>query len=288
MEAYQSDAPTSVFSFSPAMMPASAPTMILHSPQRNRSPSEESDSFNPSISSPSSVSAPSLPEVRLREEEELGRYSPRAAVAGRLGQLAIRGDHIPSPQFLGGNSSQSPLAHSAAPRCWPTPYSSPYDMPETNPQAGTDPVALGPPQVTIKNQSLEKNATSASSPQKKTTLSPRKRRTLQKTQQGRKKSPPPASSTSDDSLTWHDSEITGHDPTDPTDDGYGINGIGFKPTAAMAWARSQKRQRQLADWKSRETREAREKRRERRDGVDFEKLRTIQKGAIQKKVKFDV
>ncbi|KAB8070266.1 hypothetical protein BDV29DRAFT_194238 [Aspergillus leporis] len=262
--------------------------MVLNSPQRNRSPSEESDSYNPSISSPSSVSAPSLHEVRLREEEELGRYSPRAAVAGRLGQLVIRGDQIPSPQFLSGNSSQSPLAQSASPGCWPTQYINSYDMPETNPQTGTNPVVRGPSQATVDNQSRQNSATPAASPKKQTTPSPRKRRTPQKAQQGRKKSPPPANSAADDSLTWRDSEITGHDPTDPSDDGYGINGIGFKPTAAMAWARSQKRQRQLADWRSRETREAREKRRERRDGADFEKLRTIQKGAIQKKVKFDV
>lgn len=63
---------------------------------------------------------------------------------------------------------------------------------------------------------------------------------------------------------WHDSEITGHNPTDPSDDGYGINGIGFKPTPAIAWARSQKRKQQLADYKSRETKEARQRRIERR------------------------
>lgn len=65
---------------------------------------------------------------------------------------------------------------------------------------------------------------------------------------------------------WHESEITGHDPDDPTDDGYGINGIGFKPTPAIAWARSQKRKQQLADYRSREAREARQKRTERRRG----------------------
>lgn len=63
---------------------------------------------------------------------------------------------------------------------------------------------------------------------------------------------------------WHDSEITGHNPSDPADDGEGINGIGFKPTPAIAWARSQKRKQQLADYKSRETREARQRRIERR------------------------
>ncbi|KAI8939340.1 hypothetical protein NX059_003131 [Plenodomus lindquistii] len=74
-------------------------------------------------------------------------------------------------------------------------------------------------------------------------------------------SPPPSV------LTWQDSEITGHlaDPsTDPDDDGTGLNGIGFKPTPALAYARSQKRRQQLNEWKLRETREARAKRSERR------------------------
>ncbi|GMF71313.1 hypothetical protein AFCA_001000 [Aspergillus flavus] len=267
------------------MMPTSLPTMVLNSPKPKRSASEESDSYSPSISSPSSVSAPSLPEVKLREEEELGRYSPRAAVAGRLGQLAIRGDHFPTPQFLNGNTSQSSLAHSAQSGCWATSYSSSYDMSETNSATETNTVASGPAEAIIDDRS---NATPTPFPKKQATQSPRKRRNPPKTQRPRRKSPPPTSSAADDSLTWHDSEITGHDPNDPNDDGYGINGIGFKPTAAMAWNRSQKRQKQLAEWKSREAREARERRREKRDAVGFEKLRTIQSGAIHKRVKFDV
>ncbi|OAL32082.1 hypothetical protein AYO20_08020 [Fonsecaea nubica] len=68
---------------------------------------------------------------------------------------------------------------------------------------------------------------------------------------------------------WQDSEITGHDPDDPSDDGYGINGIGFKPTAAVAWSRSQRRKQQLSDYKNREAREARQQRSERRKrGLD--------------------
>lgn len=67
-------------------------------------------------------------------------------------------------------------------------------------------------------------------------------------------------------LTWHDDEITGHDPDDPDDDGEGINGIGFKPTPAIAYARAEMRKKQLADYRSRESREARAKRNERRRG----------------------
>lgn len=62
------------------------------------------------------------------------------------------------------------------------------------------------------------------------------------------------------SLHWEESEITGHNPSDPEDDGEGINGVGFKPTAAIARARSERRRKQLADYKSREDKDARDAR----------------------------
>ncbi len=79
-------------------------------------------------------------------------------------------------------------------------------------------------------------------------------------------SPVPSSST----LWWTDKEITGHNPTDPTDDGYGINGVGFVPTTAIANARAERRKRQVADWKNREAKEARQKRSDRRRRKDAE------------------
>lgn len=48
------------------------------------------------------------------------------------------------------------------------------------------------------------------------------------------------------------------------DDGYGINGVGFLPTPAIAHARVERRRRQVAEWKNREAREARQKRSEMR------------------------
>ncbi|ROW15697.1 hypothetical protein VPNG_02198 [Cytospora leucostoma] len=68
------------------------------------------------------------------------------------------------------------------------------------------------------------------------------------------------------SLTWHEDEITVYDPEDKDDDGTGINGIGFKPTPAIAYARTMKRRQQLADYKKREEREARARRSSRRRG----------------------
>lgn len=65
-------------------------------------------------------------------------------------------------------------------------------------------------------------------------------------------------------LWWEEEEITGHDPQDPTDDGYGINGIGFIPTPAVERARVELRKRQIAAWKIREAKEARQARSDRR------------------------
>jgi hypothetical protein len=80
----------------------------------------------------------------------------------------------------------------------------------------------------------------------------------------RKASPSPHAVHLRRTLTWSDAEITGHLLLDPEDDGTGLNGIGFKPTPAVAWARSQRRKKQLAEWKAREAREARAKRSEKR------------------------
>ncbi|OJD35926.1 uncharacterized protein BKCO1_1400099 [Diplodia corticola] len=75
--------------------------------------------------------------------------------------------------------------------------------------------------------------------------------------------PPPSSDQA--ALTWQDSEITGHEiDRECDDDGYGINGLGFRPTHAVAQHRALKRRQQLLEWRAREAREARQKRSERR------------------------
>ncbi|KAK5454358.1 hypothetical protein LTS15_006358 [Exophiala xenobiotica] len=100
----------------------------------------------------------------------------------------------------------------------------------------------------------------------------------------RSKSPPLAGEISDH--FWHDAEITGHDPEDPDDDLYGINGIGFRPTPAIAWSRSQRRKQQLTEYKNREAREARQQRSERRkrfisDGEDARSLESSPRKSIR-------
>ncbi|KAI1851330.1 hypothetical protein JX266_003405 [Neoarthrinium moseri] len=71
-------------------------------------------------------------------------------------------------------------------------------------------------------------------------------------------------------LTWHEDEITVYDPEDKNDDGTGLNGIGFRPTPAVAYQRAQKRKKQLSEYKKREESEARairnQKRREQLGG----------------------
>ncbi|KAJ6441017.1 ABC transporter CDR4 [Purpureocillium lavendulum] len=67
-------------------------------------------------------------------------------------------------------------------------------------------------------------------------------------------------------LTWHEDEITIYDPNDEDDDGTGINGVGFKPTPALAQVRAMKRRQQMADYRRREESEARARRSQRRRG----------------------
>lgn len=93
-------------------------------------------------------------------------------------------------------------------------------------------------------------------------------------------------------LTWHDDEITGHDPSDPEDDGEGINGIGFRPTNAEVHARSQKRKQQIAKYKVEVAQEARSNRIEKRRNSDREtvskraessrRVRFMESGAMDK------
>ncbi|KAG5930270.1 hypothetical protein E4U42_002482 [Claviceps africana] len=65
-------------------------------------------------------------------------------------------------------------------------------------------------------------------------------------------------------LTWHEDEITVYDPDDADDDGVGVNGIGFKPTPALAQSRVIRRRQQMADYRKRIEGEARSKRTQRR------------------------
>ena len=57
-----------------------------------------------------------------------------------------------------------------------------------------------------------------------------------------------------------------NDDDDDDDEGVGLNGIGFRPTAATAWRRAAQRREQVARWRAREAVEARQSRAVRRKG----------------------
>ncbi|KAK3180137.1 hypothetical protein K4F52_008439 [Lecanicillium sp. MT-2017a] len=82
-------------------------------------------------------------------------------------------------------------------------------------------------------------------------------------------------------LTWHEDEITIYDPDDEDDDGTGINGVGFKPTPAIAHARTIKRRQQMAEYRKREESDARSKRSQRRRG-DGEASARIDKASARR------
>lgn len=265
-------------------MPTGLPSSF--SPKRKREPSE-SDYYSPSASPASIASIDSFEEVSLRDEGELESYSPRTAVVGRFGELAIRGDLVSDPRTLTVNPRGS-LALPAPEACEPDSHEL-KNMPDALPATSSEPgdrqaLQFEPPatqdQTPLPNSPSKKKSANFSRKHVNPS-SPSKRK--------QRLSPPLADTPSEeDPLVWHDSEITGHNPSDPTDDGYGINGIGFKPTASIAWERSQKRKKQVAEWKNREAREARERRRERRrDGVELDNLHGMNEGAIQKRVKFN-
>lgn len=87
-------------------------------------------------------------------------------------------------------------------------------------------------------------------------------------------------------LTWHEDEITVYDPDDADDDGVGINGIGFKPTPAIAYARTMKKRQQLAEYRKREEREARARRSYRRRGSPERSPPKLERKQTARKVRF--
>ncbi|KAL1967579.1 hypothetical protein VTN77DRAFT_3094 [Rasamsonia byssochlamydoides] len=264
-----------------------ATPLLYRSPKRKRDASE-SDCCSPPASPTSTVSVTSLQEARLREEHEAGRYSPRTAVAGRLRELAIRESSLYS-EAESSDLETKWQDHSLQSDGTAT-ASSDVVMQADSSLRESDPGPAKQNSIIKSTEQQDGMERASSAPAGKTEKAPGSRKKIKSLpaskSRSRRKSPPP--DISEDSLTWHDSEITGHNLDDPNDDGYGINGIGFKPTAAIAWARSQKRQQQVAEWKKREAREARERRRERREGINRASIRDVPDGTVQKKVKFDL
>ena len=223
---------------------------------------------------------PSRPLVRNTEGSS-DPTSPRTKVSNQLQTLKLDID-FSVPVLAFGESAKTNRS-----TCVPAPTGLETDSSTDTKDRTIDP---GPPVIPIpesdnplpqtgvveptdssQNATQAASQSSALSPQAEREIVPDSLRFKSNTKTARAsrmKSPPPSTSPAHLDLVWTAAEITGHDPTDPTDHGTGINGIGFRPTAAIAQARTQKRRQQVAEWKSREAKEARQRRLERRKGLE--------------------
>lgn len=215
--------------------------------------------------------------------------SPRTSVANRLSNLSLRNFDLESVSFTPQQSPSKKRARSPIiepqgrqedlhklscnnGRVAIESLLNPNDDHQDSSLKDVDMQILRP--VSIREPSHEPR--SKSQPPHDSTANPPRRKLSPKPKLKRKKSPPPPSIgdgpsepiDEEDLFTWHDHEITGHLMQDADDDGYGINGVGFRPTAALAYARSQRRKQQIDDWKARESKDARQMRSERRRKVD--------------------
>ncbi len=230
------------------MQTSTPPDSTYVSPKRKRSLSSIDTS-----SSVVRIRTTNLLDQSTFENDFASEGSPRIAVAGHLQNLDLGKQHQPikldfgrafGEEMVSSNNNDADeesedhsLVYSQNPNNTPFAATAPFDKKDTK----------------LQNLPLEIPETPRSQPASPSSPCPPPSRT-------NNKSPIPSSST----LWWTDTEITGHNPTDPTDDGYGINGVGFVPTPAIANARAERRKRQVADWKNREAKEARQKRSDRR------------------------
>ncbi|KAF2664958.1 hypothetical protein BT63DRAFT_482857 [Microthyrium microscopicum] len=217
--------------------------------------------------------SPMLEKVLHFEGTIAGSSSPRSAVAKRLSQLRIEK----------GESSDSELEPLNIMAKTPKAHTSSRNTPEASRENGKQ-RSSQPPEQGLGIQTQQQHT--SSQPPKKRLPPPRGIKSPPpKSRRSPSKSPsnpptPESQVTADNwfdisALTWQDSEITGHLMLDPEDDGYGINGIGFRPTPAMALARSRRRKEQVTAWRTREAREERERRAEKRRqgrGYDSDEL----------------
>jgi len=267
----------------PSPGPTGANPSNIRSPKRKRTDSVRQTAFDvefkPVLKAPpipfdpsDDPCAPPLstpPQQIVNEESrvDLGEGSPRTIVARSFENLTLRGSEKPVLHFgsVGQDVKKARLMeHIDLDSCdiglEPTNSNRGDTNTETTP-------STAPTTATPGENSAWQRPGHASAPQ----AVPR---------QPRKSPPPPVLSATAlpaapspaeadvSAATWRDSEITGHLALDPDDDLTGMNGIGFRPTPQVAYARAQARRRQVAEWRNREAREARARRAEtRRRGV---------------------
>jgi hypothetical protein len=295
-----------VYHYSPAHMPTSSSTTAVASTagSRNLSPKRKHDGAMTNW--PRGNTPPTLrldvPEINASDAYYLSEGkcdSPRSRVAERLQALDIdraeaEAEDAPRKRVKTVVEPEPDFPASKIPRLDVTPKQPPrprFDLAQHQPGADLE-IAETPgcrPEVT--RSSAPSPLAKRSDPSMPNHISPIVRITPK-----RMRSPPPPLTTSpspptrttngpnlspnssqssagETDTTWQDSEITGHEIHAALgDDGEGINGIGFRPTPAIAQARSQKRKHQLSEWRAREAKEARQRRYEKRQGcgVDVE------------------
>ena len=207
--------------------------------------------------SPSRLKTTSLPTGPHMESDLVIEGSPRSTVTGRLQNLDLDEHHqIPSLDidlsFETREVSTDRNSGAFQPQIFLPPQR--FIGPITPPPSSSGPPS-GTSQLAYESQPTTMPIEIPETPRLRPVSSPTPPPLSTKP-----KSPPPPSP----ALWWSDTEITGYNPSDPTDDGYGINGVGFLPTPAIANARAERRKKQVAEWKNREAREARQKRSDRR------------------------
>lgn len=242
--------------------PTSSGTLYM-SPKRKRDIGDCCTADTPMPSRLRTTNLPSCPQV---ERMPTGGGSPRTAVAGRLQGLDLK--RAPDLEIQDGTSTPATFGSCAFSPLISLPCQT-FNDPITPPYSSHGILTIDTHPRKEADLPLEIPETPrlrpVSSPTPPLSTTPKAA-----------KSPPPPSPAQE--LWWSDTEITGHDLKDPTDDGYGINGVGFLPTPAIANARAERRKKQLAEWKNREAKEARQKRSDRRKRRDAGAVGAISKG----------
>lgn len=256
--------------FYPAMVISPPSPSIYASPKRKRDSSDSvrsSPTFSPDLSR-ARANLPDYPFPDSSDKGDCGKArSPQSAVVSQFKDLELREPVVRQLAFFNdGGRARKRFAQMA----------SFEEFEDAIPSQASGDGNTGGPHAELTSQSTSLDPGYDTCPQDRSNLAGSADRqdgahapveglsSIRERPRARKGSPTLDGDPEENPLTWHDSEITGHNPTDPNDDGYGINGIGFKPTAAIAWARSQRRKQQVADYKNREGREARQRRSERR------------------------
>ena len=245
------------------MHASTSPSSADRTLKRRREPQDISTSSEPS---PTRLKIRNLPRRPLIQKEMTSSRNPRTNMEGHMQRLDLHDLTEVSKLDFGESPSQSDVGRA--------PYFEPdVRLPNKQPsEPHTPPSSSHGLVYPTANESIR---SLSSCPPPRSPETPRSRPTASPT-------PPPSAKESNakiapsalSALWWSDTEITGHDPdpNDPMDDGEGINGVGFLPTPAIAFARAARRRRQVKEWKERETREARAQRGERRLKRDIEEM----------------